>query len=170
MMTTSSQRSNFQPAARIVPTVREAERAMHADRAGVGRVADHRQHLARAGRLAARDQFDQEQPAEAAALRARGEIDRILDAEAIRRAAAGTGSRRRSRERAVVLEDQTGQALGDDVVAPARHLGAVGRLDLERSRAVAHMPAVDRGDGARSSACSGGSAIWLMGAGFAASL
>ena len=50
--TTSSQRPNFQPAALNTPSVLEPAGAVHAHRAGIGRVADHGQHLARALRAA----------------------------------------------------------------------------------------------------------------------
>ena len=63
----------------------EAERAVHADRPGVLRVADHRQHLARARGLAAGDQLGQQQPAEPLAWPARRQVDRIFQAEAVGR-------------------------------------------------------------------------------------
>ena len=159
MTTTSSQRSNFQPAAAIVPTWREAERAVHADRAGVGRVADHGEHLARAGGLAARQQLGQEQPAEAAAGRRRRRGRPSPRGRSDRPGAAGTGWRRRSRSTAPSRSsDEPGQALGEDVVAAPRHLGHVGRIELEGAGAVAHVPAVDRGDGGEVvRRCSGGS-------------
>ena len=50
--TTSSQRSNFQPTSRSVPTMHEAGGRVHADRRGVAGVADHRDHLSRPPALA----------------------------------------------------------------------------------------------------------------------
>ena len=64
----------------------EAERTVHRDRGRVGRIADHREHLPAAGGLAAGDELGQQQAAYALARRFRGEIDRVLQAEAIRRA------------------------------------------------------------------------------------
>ena len=95
--TTSSQRSNFQPRPRCVPVWREAERPVHADRAAVGRVADHGQHLARAGGLAAREQLGEQQAAEAAAGACRRRGRSNPRGRSDRPGAAGTGWRRRSR-------------------------------------------------------------------------
>jgi hypothetical protein len=47
---------------------------------------------------------------------------------------------------AAVLGDEKRQPLGDDVVAAARHLGFVGRIELEARGAMADVPGVDRGD------------------------
>ena len=127
MSTTSSQRSNFQPAASIVPAWREAERAVHADRAGVGRIADHGEHLARAGGLAARQQLGQQQPADSRGRPRRRRGRSSPRGRSGRPAAAGTGWRRRSRAPSPsLLGDELGQALGEDVVAAARHLGRSG--------------------------------------------
>ena len=85
MTTTSSQRSNFQPAAAMRAGVGEAERPVHADRAAVLRIADHGQHLARAGGLAAGEQLGEQEAAVAAAGLVGGQVDRVFQAEAIRR-------------------------------------------------------------------------------------
>ena len=77
--------------------VLEAERAVHADRAGVGRVADHGQHLARAGGLASRDQLGEQKAAEAAARRSRRRGRPSPRGRSDSRGAAGTGSPRHSR-------------------------------------------------------------------------
>ena len=56
---------------------------MQADRCGIGRIADHGQHLARAARFALRQQFGQQQLADALSLGVFGEVDRILQAKAV---------------------------------------------------------------------------------------
>ena len=75
------------------------------------------------------------------------EVDRVLQAEAVgaaRPEVVGVGI---AEHPAVALGHQPGQALGEHVVAPARHLGLVGRIELEGAGAVQHVPAVDGGDG-----------------------
>ena len=148
MSTTSSQRPNFQPAASIVPTWREAERAVHADRRRRSRESPITASIWRAPAASQRaQQFGEQQPADALAGRVGGEVDRVLEAEAIGRPRpelVGVGvAAARAPPRS---SDELGQALGEHVGAARGHLGVVGRLDLERAGAVAHVLAVDGGD------------------------
>jgi len=85
--------------------------------------------------------------ADAAALQRRRHIDRVLDAPAIGRprpigariGVAGDG--------AVGLGHQIGKPAVDQGLPAPRHLGRVGRFELERRGAVAHRVVVDRRDG-----------------------
>ena len=61
----------------------ESERGMEPDRAGVLRIADDREHLAKAARLRFRDEAGEQRPADAEPLGGRIDVDRVLDGEAI---------------------------------------------------------------------------------------
>ncbi len=56
---------------------------MQADRAHIFRIANHRQHLPKTGRLSTRDQFRHQRLAHPLAAHIIAHIDRILDREAI---------------------------------------------------------------------------------------
>ena len=113
MTTTSSQRSNFQPAAAIVPACAKPSARCTPIEPALARVADHRQHLARAGGLAAGQQLGQQQAAEAAAGRVGGEVDRVFEAEAIGRAGPELVRVGVAADLAGFLEHEPGQALGE---------------------------------------------------------
>ena len=147
MITTSSQRSNFQPAERIVPAgAKPSARCTPIER-GVGRIADHRQHLPCAGGLAAGEELGQEQPPEPPAGALRCQVDRVLEAEAIGRPRSERTGVGITGDGAGAFEHQPGQALGEHVGPAALDLEPVRRLDLEGARAIQHVPGVDAGDG-----------------------
>src|SRR5271168_5038577 len=83
---------------------------MQCDRAGIGGVADDRKHLAPGSALASADQFVEQRGAYAAAAPAVGDIDRILDREAIGRTRAISGGVGEARGVASRLGDEIGQA------------------------------------------------------------
>src|SRR5690349_12772216 len=66
----------------------EAGGAMQLDRADVGGIADHCDHLPKSGQLGLADQPVEERAADPATLRRRGDVDRILDRPAIGRSRA----------------------------------------------------------------------------------
>ena len=146
MTTTSSQRSNFQPAALIMPTWSkpsarctpiEPALAESPITASIWRAPAASQRAS----SSARSSRPKPRPR-----RVGGEVDRILEAEAIGRARpelvrVGVAAAPRRRARAT----SQGRPLATHVVAAARHLGAVGRVELEGAGAVAHVPAVDGG-------------------------
>src|SRR5687767_2208894 len=116
----------------------EAERLVKAHARVVGQ-GDGGDRLGEALRLEQRDQRRVEGAADAAALRALGEVDCGLDREAI--GAAGAESRRIG-----VAEEAVALVAGDEPgmeraarFDPAPDLGLVGRLGLERDRALRHI-------------------------------
>ena len=126
----------------------EAQAAVQADRAGIGGIADHRDHLAVAAGLAVRDQPPQQQSADPAPMHGGRQIHRVLDGKSIGRARAiGAG---------IGVADQLAVELGREIGEAAarsarsnrlRHLLERRRRQLEGGGAVQHGLAVDRGDG-----------------------
>ena len=140
--------SNFQPEAFSTPVCSKPSACVQGDRAGVVRVADHGQHLARAARLAARHQLGQQQPADAAAAWPTAPGRSSPRRRSGRRGAGGSGWHRRSRaRRRRSSATSQGRPLSTHVGAAAGHLGVVRRLELEGAGAVQHMVGVDGGDG-----------------------
>ena len=125
----------------------ESAFGVHADRSGIGGIADHRDHLPIAARLAFGDQPLQQLQADAAAMDRRLQIDRILHREAIGRprpVGAGIGI---SDHAAFERGDEIGKAAVHQRVEAPRHLGEIGRDQLEGRGAVAHRVLVDLGNG-----------------------
>ena len=125
--TMSSHWPNFQPQDLSMPTWREAQRAVHADRAGVGRVADHRDQLADAARLGLA------RPVRRAAALPRPlparigvQVDRVLGREAVGRPRLEPLAIGEAQHLAVVLGHQVGQALGQHVGAARAMSASVG--------------------------------------------
>ena len=125
----------------------EAGGAVQFDRWRLRRVADDCDHLAKPALLRLGDEPVEQRPADAAAMQRRRHVDRILDAEAIGRTRPVGARIGIAGERAVGLGHQIGEACVDQRLLPPRHLGRVGRLELERGGAVAHRVIVDRRDG-----------------------
>ena len=96
--------------------------------------------------LAARQQLGQQQAADALALRLGRDVDRILETEAIGAARPEVIRIGIAEQHAVAFGHEPGQALAEHVLAPAPHLGFVGRLELEGAAAVPHVVRVDGGD------------------------
>ena len=120
---------------------------MHADRSGVGGIADHRDHLPIAARLGFGDQPLQQLQADAAPVNRRLQIDRILNGEAIGRprpVGAGIGV---SDHAAFERGDEIGKAAVHQRAKAPRHLGQIGRDQLEGRGAVADRVVVDLGNG-----------------------
>ena len=125
----------------------KAGTGVHADRSGIGGIADHGDHLAIAAALAFLDQAQQQLQPDAAAVDRGFQVDRILDREAV-------GRPRPVRARIGIADhlvlkyaDQIGIAAFHQGAEAARHLGQVGRDQFERRGAVADRMFVDGGDG-----------------------
>src|SRR3990170_1471175 len=58
-------------------------RAVQLDRGGLSRVSDHRDHLPKSARFARLDQAPDQGAPDAAAMKLRGDIDRVLDRPAV---------------------------------------------------------------------------------------
>ena len=93
------------------------------------------------------NELRQQQPADALAARIGIEVDRILEAEPVRPARPEMVGVRVTEHATVALGHQPGQPLVEHVGAAPRHLGLVGRLELEGARAVQHVIGVDGRDG-----------------------
>ena len=131
----------------VRPDHLEAAFGVNADRAGIGGIADHGDHLPIAARLALGDQPLQQLQADAAAVDRRLQIDRILHREAIGRprpVRAGIGI---ADDTAFNGGDEIGKAAVHQRAEPPGHLGEIGRDQFERRGAVAHRVLVDFGDG-----------------------
>ena len=123
----------------------ETARGMELDRRRLCGIADHRHHLALAERRALLDQHRQERLADTLADGVLVDVDRILDREFICRPRppfAGIGI---AQDAALKLGHEMRQADVEHGGATARHLGKVGRIDLEGGRAVQHVMGVDFG-------------------------
>ena len=124
----------------------ESAYGVHADRSGVGGIADHRDHLPVAARLRFRDQPLQQLQADAAPVDRGLEIDRILHGEAIGRPRP-VGARIGVADHAAFeAGDQIGKAAVHQRAEAPRHLGKIRRDQLERRGAVADRVLVDRGN------------------------
>ena len=118
-----------------------------ADRAGIGGIADHGDHLPVAARLAFRDQPLQQLQADAAAVGRGLQIDRILHRETVGRPRP-IGPRIGIADHAAFNRgNEIGKAAIHQRPEPPGHLGEIGRDQLERRGAVAHRVLVDFGDG-----------------------
>jgi hypothetical protein len=121
--------------------------AMQRDRWRLRRIANHRDHLPETATRGFLDKIFQQCASDAAALRRRIDIDRILDAVTVGQAWAIGAS--------VGVADDAARDLGDDIwiaavqqaAVPPRHFGFIGRFQFERRGAVFHGVGIDAGDG-----------------------
>src|SRR5439155_14444135 len=120
--------------------------AVKRDRGGLRRIPDHRDHLPEAARLRVVEQALEQRASDAATLRLRRDIDRILDSETIGRPRAiGTGIGV-ARDGAGKLCHQKRIAAGGERGLASRHLGRVRRLGLERGSAMPYRMGIDARD------------------------
>ena len=134
---------------------REPVRRMEVARARREAVADDRDHLPEALRLAGLDQRLQQRVSDAPALVRGRDVDQVLDGAPVGR----TGPERTGvgvpGDASAELGDEIRVALAEDRRETLRHLGFVGRVELERGGAVDHRMGVDRGDPPRSASLAG---------------
>jgi phosphoribosylformylglycinamidine (FGAM) synthase-like enzyme len=122
---------------------------VHADRSGIGGIADDSDHLPVAAGLALPNQALQQLQADALAVDRRLQVDRILHREAVGRprpVGAGIGV---ADHLALAHTDEIGIAAIHQRAIAARHLGEIRRDQLERRGAVADGMFVDGGDGGK---------------------
>ena len=122
----------------------EAAAAVHADRSGILRVSDHRQHLPQSERRAAFDQRIQQALADAASHGVRRDVDRVFDRVSIgcaRTEVIRVGIPEDSFRR---LGDEVRKAVAGDVRVPPLHFLAAWRHCLEGAEPVQHVVRVDR--------------------------
>ena len=130
----------------LIADVAKAKGRVQSDRSCIRRVADHRYHLPETALLRLGDEARHEQSADSGAVELRIDIDRILDAPAVRRARvirAGIGV---ARHGARPLGNEIGIAVRHERVLPACHLGFLRRRDFERRGAVLDGVGVDAGN------------------------
>src|SRR5262249_5200583 len=141
-----------EPAAELESAIRETadhgepERPVQFDRRRIGGIADYRDHLPEAARFAVGDHPLEQRAAEAATLRFRSDVYRVLDREAVggpRTIGTGIGI---AGHGAVHLGDNIREAAVEQRALALRHLGLIRRLELERGGAEPHGVLVDAGD------------------------
>src|SRR5258707_1224758 len=116
---------------RMGPDHLKSAPSVHADRSGIGGIADHRNHLAIAARLRLGDQPLQQLQADPAAMDRRLKIDRILHREAIGRPRPVRARIGVTDHAAVECGNQIGKAaVHQHVIAPC-HLVTIRRDQLE---------------------------------------
>ena len=120
---------------------------MQLDRRRLRAVADHGDHQAIIALLTFGNEPIDERAADAAALRVRRDVDRILHGVAIGRPRAVRARIRIAHDGAADLRHEIRIAGVDERALTPRHLGFVRRLVLERCGAVAHRVRIDAGDG-----------------------
>ena len=123
----------------------EAGFGVDPDRARIGGIADHGDHLPVAARLTFGDQPLHQQEADAAPVDRRLQIDRVLHSETIGRPRAVRSGIGVSDHRALDQGDEIGKAPVNQRSKAPRHLGQVGWDQLERRSAVTHRVRVDLG-------------------------
>ncbi len=124
--------------------VGEAGGGMHADRRGVGRVADHRDHLPVPAVGARGDERVEQASPDPLADRVLRQVDRILGGEAIGRPRAIRSRIGVAQHAARALGDEPRVAAFGDAAHARAHLVDGGRLELEGRRAAQHVGGVDR--------------------------
>ena len=129
--------------------VAETRRLVQPDRGRLCRIADHRDHLPVAALLGFNEQPVEQRASDAAAMRLRCDVDRILDGEAVGRPRAigpGIGVAQDCAVGAFAFRHHEGEAARAQRLEAPRHLGCVRRIELERGGAVQDGVGVDARD------------------------
>ena len=140
----STQRPCLNPTPRATPRVVKPRARVQADRGGVAAIADHRQHLLQAKRLAAFDHRAEQRPAEALSVRLRAHVDAVLHSVAVALAWPERGGAGKAHDGAF-FGHQIGEAEVADDPDATGHLLRSGWLVLEGAESGQDLLAIDRG-------------------------
>ncbi len=129
------------------PHLAESKFRVEANRSSIGGISNNSDHLAVAFRFAEFNQAAQQKLTHSASAHIGANVNRVFYSETIRWSRSIDASIGIAGHNAIHFDDEIGESLRKDFEPSAIHLGAVRRLDLERSRTVPNVVRVDIRDG-----------------------